>query len=99
VAGLHDLVPVIDNGSDAPGTILADCSASFRERFATADVIVAKGQGNFEGLSDESADIFFLFKVKCPVIASHVGLPVGTHVLTRSTSASMTTGGFNHARI
>jgi uncharacterized protein with ATP-grasp and redox domains len=80
VAGLGDLVEVIDNGSDAPGTILADCSEDFRLHFDAADLIIAKGQGNFETLSDEAANIYFLLKVKCPVIAAHVGLPVGTHV-------------------
>ncbi len=79
-AGLCNLVEVIDNGSDAPGTILADCSRDFRRRFSMADLIVAKGQGNFETLSDTGDQIFFLFKAKCPVIANHVGLPVGTHV-------------------
>lgn len=79
-AGLCNLVEVIDNGSDAPGTILADCSRDFRRRFSMADMIVAKGQGNFETLSDTGDQIFFLFKAKCPVIANHVGLPVGTHV-------------------
>ncbi len=82
--GLHELVEVIDNGSDAPGTILEDCSEDFRKRFVEADLILAKGQGNFETLSDEPCDIFFLLKVKCPVVSAHVGLPVGTHVLTRS---------------
>lgn len=81
---LDELVEVIDNGSDAPGTILTDCSEEFRLRFAEADLVIAKGQGNFESLSDESGSIFFLFKVKCPVIADRVGMPVGTHVLTRS---------------
>lgn len=79
-AGLCNLVEVIDNGSDAPGTILADCCRDFRRRFSMADMIVAKGQGNFETLSDTGDQIFFLFKAKCPVIANHVGLPVGTHV-------------------
>ena len=79
-AGLHEVVDVINNGSDAPGTILDDCSQDFRRRFAEADLIIAKGQGNFETLSDEDADIFFLFKVKCPVIANQVGIPVGTHI-------------------
>ncbi len=82
-AGLCDLVEVIDNGSDAPGTILADCSESFRQRFGEADMIIAKGQGNFETLSDETANVSFLFKVKCPVIAAHINLPVGTHVATQ----------------
>jgi len=81
-AGLADIVEVIDNGSDAPGTILPDCSGEFRRRFDSADLIIAKGQGNFETLGDEwGRDIFFLFQAKCPVIAARVGLPVGTNVL------------------
>lgn len=80
-AGLPDLVKVIDNGSDAPGTILEDCSAEFRARFRKADLIVVKGQGNFETLSGVDANLIFLFKVKCPVIARHVGVPLGVHVL------------------
>lgn len=82
-AGLCDLVEVIDNGSDAPGTILSDCSDDFRRRFDDSDLIIAKGQGNFETLSDDDSNILFLFKVKCPVIATHVGLPLGTHVASR----------------
>ena len=81
--GLGRIAEVRDNGSDAPGTILPDCSEDFRRRFAQADLIIAKGQGNFETLSDERANIYFLFKAKCPVIADHIGLPVGTHVATR----------------
>jgi damage-control phosphatase, subfamily I len=76
-AGIPELVPVIDNGSDAPGTILEDCSAEFRKRFDEADLIIAKGQGNFETLSDIDKPIFFLFTVKCPLVAEHVQEPVG----------------------
>lgn len=82
-AGLHEVVDIIDNGSDAPGTILEDCSLEFREKTSTADLIIAKGQGNFESLSEIDADIFFLFKAKCPVVAAHAGLPMGTHALLR----------------
>ena len=82
-AGLCGLVDVIDNGSDAPGTILADCSQEFRRRFTLADLIIAKGQGNFETLSDTGAHVYLLFKAKCSVIANHVGLPVGTHAAIR----------------
>jgi len=99
VAGLCDLVEVIDNGSDAPGTIVADCSEDFRRRFAAADMIIAKGQGNFEALSDEAADIYFLFKAKCPVIADHVGLPVGTHVAMRWRAPLPLTEGEHNAGI
>jgi hypothetical protein len=82
-AGLPDIVEVVDNGSDAPGTLLDDCSADFQRRFREADLIIAKGQGNFETLSETDAHIYFLFKAKCPVIAAHAGLPVGTHAAIR----------------
>jgi len=98
-AGLCGLVETIDNGSDAPGTILGDCSEDFRRRFAEADLIIAKGQGNFETLSDETANIYFLFKAKCPVIADHVGLPVGSHVATRWQAPLTLAGGEHHAGI
>jgi len=85
-AGLHDIVEIIDNGSDAPGTILPDCSELFRQRFAAADLIISKGQGNYESLADEPRNIYFLFKVKCPVIAAHARLPVGSHAMSRAVS-------------
>ena len=86
-AGLLDIVEVMDNGSDAPGTVLEDCSPEFLNCFETADLIIAKEQGNYETLSDELFNIAFLFKAKCPVIADHIGLPVGTHVLKMSHKA------------
>ena len=79
--GIDTLVEVIDNGTDAPGTVLADCSDAFQKRFAEADLIISKGQGNFETLSDSPENIFFLFKAKCPVVAEQVGCSVGTQVL------------------
>jgi uncharacterized protein with ATP-grasp and redox domains len=81
---LDQIVEVIDNGSDAPGTILTDCSQELRDQFATADLIIAKGQGNFETLSNELGNIFFLFKVKCLVIANLVNQPIGTQMLVHS---------------
>jgi hypothetical protein len=91
--GLHEIVEIIDNGSDAPGTLLDDCSQEFRRRFTEADLILAKGQGNFETLSDDPRNIFLLFKAKCPVIAAHAGVPLGTHVLARSNSRIAGLGG------
>ena len=84
VAGMHEIVKIIDNGSDAPGTLLDDCSAGFRERFRSAGLVIAKGQGNYETLSGSDNRIFFLLKVKCPVIARHCGLPVGSHAVLRN---------------
>ena len=80
--GLADLVAVIENGSDAPGTILDDCSPEFRARFLASDLILAKGQGNYETLSQAPGRIFFVLKAKCPVIASDIGCEVGAVVVT-----------------
>jgi len=86
LAGLTAIVNVIDNGSDAPGTILETCSESFQERFEGADFIIAKGQGNYETLSDINKNIYFVLKAKCSVIARDLGCEVGTMVLEKSKS-------------
>ncbi len=87
VAGLPDIVEVIDNGSDAPGTFLADCSEDFLQRFENADLILAKGQGNYETLSDVEHNIFFLLKIKCAVVARNTGLATGSFALIHSNQA------------
>ncbi|HPQ39765.1 MAG TPA: ARMT1-like domain-containing protein [bacterium] len=82
-AGLTGMVRVIDNGADVPGTVLEACSADFRETFRASDLIIAKGQGNYETLSEVSAPIVFLLKAKCPVIARDLGVEIGSLVLHR----------------
>jgi len=84
VVGLDRIVEVIDNGSDGPGTILETCSQYFRDRFEKADLIIAKGQGNYETLSDLDKNIFFILKAKCPVIARDLNCEVGAMVLRKN---------------
>ena len=84
IVGLGRIVEVIDNGSDGPGTILETCSQSFRDRFEDTDLIIAKGQGNYETLSNVNKNIFFILKAKCPVIASDLGCEVGEMILRKS---------------
>ena len=84
IVGLTDVVDVIDNGSDAPGTILESCSETFRRRFDQSDLIIAKGQGNYETLSDVDKNIFFLVRPKCSVLARHLGREIGSLVLSGS---------------
>ncbi len=83
-AGIPSVAPVIENGSDAPGTIVAEGSDEFRQWFDRADLVIAKGQGNFETLSDSDKDIFFLLCVKCPAIGAEISAPVGSLVVKRS---------------
>jgi uncharacterized protein with ATP-grasp and redox domains len=83
-AGLPRIVEVIDNGSDAPGTILENCSQAFRDHFAKADLVIAKGQGNYETLSDVNKNIFFILKAKCSVISRNIGCEVGEMILQKT---------------
>ncbi len=82
-AGLDEVAEVIGTGSDAPGTILDRCTEDFRLRYDAAELIVAKGQANYETLSTERKGIFFLLQTKCPVIARDVGVPTESIVLKR----------------
>ena len=81
---LDRLVPVVDNGNDAPGTVLSEVRPEVRTLFEGADVIIAKGQGNYETLSDEPGNIYFLFQIKCPVIGQSAGAEVGNYMLKGS---------------
>ncbi len=83
-AGLDGCATVVDTGSDAPGTTLALCSPEFRAAFLAAPVVIAKGQANYETLSDAGPRVFCLLQVKCPVIARDAGVPVGSVVVRRS---------------
>jgi uncharacterized protein with ATP-grasp and redox domains len=68
--GLDHLVATISSGSIYPGTILLETTEEFQKLFASADVILSKGQGNFETLlpvADER--LFFLLRIKCEYMA------------------------------
>jgi hypothetical protein len=79
--GINKVAKVISSGSDAPGTILKHCSSEFIELYQNAELIISKGQGNYESLSEENKLIFFLFRAKCPLIAEDVGCKIGDMVL------------------
>ncbi len=80
-AGVDQDAELISTGSDAPGTLLETCSAAFRRFFLDAPVIIAKGQANYECLSEAGPAIFFLLQAKCPVLARDVGVPPGSTIL------------------
>jgi uncharacterized protein with ATP-grasp and redox domains len=85
---ISSIARVISSGSDAPGTIPARCSDSFLKTFHDVDMVISKGQGNFEGLSDAARPIFFLFLAKCPVIARDVGCSKGDTILLHHSGTS-----------
>jgi len=79
--GIQTVARVVSSGSDAPGTLLPLCSESFQKIFRNADMVISKGQGNFETLSGVERPVFFLLLAKCPVIANHIGCRVGDVIL------------------
>lgn len=83
-AGIDQFAAIIENGSDAPGTVLEECSEEFCKYLAEADLVITKGQGNYETPCDEKKNIYSLLKIKCPVIAEHIGFPVGSGAVIRS---------------
>jgi len=84
-AGINNYAQILNNGYDAPGTILNKSSRVFQKTFKAADLIISKGQGNFESLSEgKGYPLFFLFMAKCPVIAKHLHCEVGNIILKPS---------------
>lgn len=81
-AGIDKVAEIISSGCDAPGTIPELCSPGFLEILNAADMIISKGQGNYEGLSNAELPVFFLLKAKCPVIARDLGVEQGSIVLS-----------------
>jgi len=77
-SGLDKVATIVSSGCRAPGIILEWCSESFLELFRGAPLIISKGQGNFESLVQERREIFFLFKIKCKVVAEYLSAPPNT---------------------
>ncbi len=81
-AGLDAVAHVISSGSVYPGTLLDEVSEEFRRLFDQADLIVSKGQGNFETLLDEADErLFFILRIKCDQMSKLSGIAKGELVL------------------
>lgn len=84
-AGIDKFAEVLpaDEGQDksAPGILLNYASSKFLNYFRNADVVIAKGQGNYESLSNSGREIFFLLVVKCPLVARDIGADIGKLIL------------------
>jgi uncharacterized protein with ATP-grasp and redox domains len=83
-AGLDSCATIISTGSQAQGTILSICSAEFLEQFDRAPIILAKGQANYETLSNVKGNIFNLLQVKCPILGTNLGVPQGSIVFRQN---------------
>lgn len=85
-AGIDTVAEIIESGCTLPGTVLAHCSPQFKKLYGSADLVISKGQGNYETLSHEQRPIFFLLNVKCTVVANEIGTQVGDIAFIRNTT-------------
>ena len=80
--GLEKVAQVVSNGFNGPSTVLSQCSKEFLNIYASADLILSKGQGNFEGLMEENdTRLFFLLMTKCDVIAEKLNVEKGSFIV------------------
>ncbi|MCD6551797.1 DUF89 domain-containing protein [Thermotoga sp.] len=85
--GLEEVATVISSGVEEPGVILDNATQEFRKMFFEADLVISKGQGNFEGLYEEEREnFFFLLTAKCDFVAEILKVPVGGKVFVSSSS-------------
>ena len=77
-AGIGDVARIVDSGVDTPGFLYERAGGEGRAAFDRADLILAKGMGNFECMESWADErVFFLFKVKCSVVAGKIGREIG----------------------
>jgi uncharacterized protein with ATP-grasp and redox domains len=85
LAEIDKLATIIDGDSgqkqSAPGMILSYASKEFLDIFESSDMVISKGQGNYEGLSDVDRDVFFMLVVKCPLVARDISGELGRLIL------------------
>ena len=84
-AGIDKLATIIEGDAgqkrSAPGMVLSYVSKEFQDSLRTADMVISKGQGNYESLSDIDREVFFLLMVKCPLVARDMGTEMAQLVL------------------
>lgn len=85
-AGIDQIAEIVETGSRSPGTILNQCSEKFQQLFEKSNLVISKGQANYETLDDKGDKIFFLLRVKCPVLSRVINTPLDTLVLKQGAS-------------
>jgi uncharacterized protein with ATP-grasp and redox domains len=81
---LADVATIIDTGVSTPGFDLQYANEKSKEIFYSSDIVLAKGMGNYESLYDETTkEIYYLFIVKCSVVAQAIGQNIGEYIFTK----------------
>lgn len=88
LVGIDEVATVVSNGDSSLGTVLSRTSKEFLQIYEKADVVIAKGQANYECLSTEKKNIYFLLMTKCQTIAKDIGALEMKMILKRSDAYS-----------
>lgn len=86
--GIHKIATVLSSGCDYPGIIIRHTSSRFKKIYGRADIIISKGQGNFESLYDPLKNIFYLFKIKCKTVSEYLSLPASSVLFLHNRSVA-----------
>ena len=73
-------VSVVSTGQAMMGIDLDRASGEVRKAWAEADLILAKGQANFESLAGRNGRLYFLTMIKCKTLEGELGLPKGSAI-------------------
>ncbi|NOX88721.1 MAG: DUF89 family protein [Calditrichaeota bacterium] len=84
MVGLDKIARIIDNGDAAPATDLGHASPEMKKAYRQADLIIAKGMGNYETLDEEDRLIYYLLRVKCSLVSQVISAKKGSLVLKRN---------------
>ena len=84
-AGIDKIATVVEGDArqdrSAPGILLKFASDEFLDIFNSADMVISKGQGNYESLNLSNREVFFLLMVKCHLVGDDIGIDEGSFVL------------------
>jgi len=85
--GIDSVCKVVSSGVDTPGLIIDRASSEFKKFYKKSDMVIAKGMGNYETLYGvESKNIYFLFKIKCNVVANSLKRDIGDIMLLKNSN-------------
>ncbi len=85
--GIDKYAKIINNGTDLPGTDLLEVSEEFKKVFYESDIIISKGQGNFESLPGCGNNVYYLFLCKCDLLMKQLEAEKLAHVFIHESDA------------
>ena len=85
--GLTEMVRVVDNGTNIAGTWMREMPQEAKDELMKADIIIGKGQGNFESMQGCGLNVYYIFLCKCKMFAEAFGVPSFTGMLIHDKDA------------